>query len=39
MRSCPKGIRGGLAANTLQHMGYTNVRNLMDGLEGWNKAK
>ena len=34
-----KGIRGGLAANTLQQMGYTNVRNLMDGLEGWNKAK
>lgn len=34
-----KGIRGGLAANTLQNMGYTNVRNLMDGLEGWNKAK
>ncbi len=34
-----KGIRGGLAANTLQNMGYTNVRNLMDGLQGWNKAK
>lgn len=34
-----KGIRGGLAANTLQQMGYTNVRNLMEGLEGWNKAK
>jgi rhodanese-related sulfurtransferase len=34
-----KGIRGGLAANTLQQMGYTNVRNLMDGLEGWNKVK
>ncbi len=34
-----KGIRGGLPANTLQYMGYTNVRNLMDGLEGWNKAK
>ena len=34
-----KGIRGGLAANTLQYMGYTNVRNLMDGLQGWNKAK
>lgn len=34
-----KGIRGGLAANTLKRMGYTNVRNLMDGLEGWNKAK
>lgn len=32
-----KGIRGGLAANTLQYMGYTNVKNLMDGLEGWNK--
>lgn len=34
-----KGIRGGLAANTLQYMGYTNVRNLMDGLQGWNKTK
>ena len=34
-----KGIRGGLAANTLQNMGYSNVRNLMDGLEGWHKAK
>lgn len=34
-----KGIRGGLAANTLQRMGYTNVRNLMDGLEGWDKTK
>ncbi|GAA0418152.1 hypothetical protein GCM10009133_28150 [Cocleimonas flava] len=34
-----KGIRGGLAAHTLQNMGYTNVRNLMDGLQGWNKAK
>ncbi len=34
-----KGIRGGLAANTLQNMGYTNVRNLMDGLQGWNKDK
>lgn len=34
-----KGIRGGLAANTLQNMGYTNVRNLMDGLQGWNKTK
>ena len=34
-----KGIRGGLAANTLKNMGYSNVRNLMDGLEGWNKAR
>jgi len=32
-----KGIRGGLAAHTLQEMGYTNVRNLLGGLEGWNK--
>lgn len=32
-----KGIRGGLAANTLQAMGYTNVRNLLGGLEGWTK--
>jgi rhodanese-related sulfurtransferase len=34
-----KGIRGGLATNTLKNMGYTNVRNLMDGLQGWNKTK
>ena len=32
-----KGIRGGLAANTLQAMGYTNVRNLLGGVEGWFK--
>lgn len=32
-----KGIRGGLAANTLQAMGYTNVRNLLGGMEGWTK--
>lgn len=31
-----KGIRGGLAAHTLQDMGYTNVRNLIGGLQGWN---
>lgn len=34
-----KGIRGGLAAHTLQEMGYSNVRNLMDGLEGWYKVE
>ena len=32
-----KGIRGGLAANTLSEMGYTNVRNLLGGVEGWTK--
>ena len=32
-----KGIRGGLAANTLTAMGYTNVRNLLGGIEGWTK--
>jgi rhodanese-related sulfurtransferase len=32
-----KGIRGGLAANTLTAMGYTNVRNLLGGVEGWTK--
>ena len=32
-----KGIRGGLAANTLQAMGYSNVRNLLGGVEGWTK--
>jgi len=34
-----KGIRGGLAANTLQNMGYTNVRNLLGGLEAWANIK
>lgn len=32
-----KGIRGGLAAHTLTDMGYTDVRNLLGGLEAWNK--
>nr|CAA6824403.1 MAG: Unknown protein [uncultured Thiotrichaceae bacterium] len=32
-----KGIRGGLAAHTLADMGYTNVRNLLGGLEAWGK--
>lgn len=32
-----KGIRGGLAAHTLTDMGYTNVRNLLGGLEAWEK--
>ena len=32
-----KGIRGGLAASTLTAMGYTNVRNLLGGIEGWTK--
>lgn len=32
-----KGIRGGLAAHTLQEMGYTQVRNLIGGVEAWNK--
>lgn len=34
-----KGIRGGLAAHTLQDMGYTNVRNLLGGLEAWESAQ
>ncbi len=34
-----KGIRGGLAAHTLHDMGYTNVRNLLGGLEAWAKVK
>lgn len=33
-----KGIRGGLAANTLKQMGYNYVSNLMGGLEAWNEA-
>lgn len=33
-----KGIRGGLAANTLQAIGFNYVSNLMGGLEAWNEA-
>jgi rhodanese-related sulfurtransferase len=35
---CGAGIRTPLAADTLQKMGYTNVRNYSDGYIGWKKA-
>jgi rhodanese-related sulfurtransferase len=35
---CGAGIRTPMAADTLQKMGYTNVRNYSDGYLGWKKA-
>ncbi len=35
---CGAGIRTPLAADTLQKMGYTNVKNYSDGYFGWKKA-
>jgi len=35
---CGAGIRTPLAADTLQKMGYTNVRNYSAGFIGWRKA-
>ena len=35
---CGVGIRTPLAADTLQKMGFTNVRNYSDGYIGWKKA-
>lgn len=35
---CGAGIRTPMAAETLQKMGYTNVRNYSDGYLGWKKA-
>ena len=35
---CGAGIRTPLAADTLQKMGYTDVRNYSDGYIGWKKA-
>ena len=35
---CGAGIRSPLAANTLQKMGYTNVKNYSAGFIGWRKA-
>ncbi len=36
---CGAGIRSPLAADTLQKMGYTNVKNYSAGFIGWRKAK
>lgn len=35
---CGAGIRTPLAADTLQKMGYTNVKNYSDGYIGWKNA-
>ena len=35
---CGVGIRSPLAAETLQNMGYTNVKNYADGFIGWEKS-
>jgi rhodanese-related sulfurtransferase len=35
---CADGNRGGLAADTLQKMGYQNVFSLKGGLSGWLEA-
>jgi len=35
---CGAGIRTPLAADTLQKMGYTNVKNYSDGYIGWKRA-
>ena len=34
---CTLGARGALATKTLQEMGYTNVYNLENGLQDWEK--
>jgi rhodanese-related sulfurtransferase len=36
---CASGHRGALAMAALQHLGYTNVRNLAGGLGAWTKAE
>ena len=35
---CGAGIRSPFAADTLQKMGYTNVKNYSDGFIGWRNA-
>lgn len=36
---CGAGLRSPLAAETLQQMGYTNVRNYSEGYLGWKKSQ
>lgn len=36
---CASGYRGGIAMTMLQLMGYTNVRNLAGGINGWIAAE
>ncbi len=35
---CGGGLRSPLAAETLQKMGYTNVKNYSEGFFGWKKS-
>ena len=35
---CQVGYRGGIAMTILRMWGYTNVRNVRGGLDGWEKA-
>jgi rhodanese-related sulfurtransferase len=35
---CQVGYRGGMAVTLLRMWGYTNVRNIRGGLDGWEKA-
>jgi len=35
---CGKGIRSAFAANTLNEMGYKNVKNLKGGVKAWKEA-
>ena len=35
---CGKGVRSAFAANTLNEMGYTNVKNLQGGVQAWKEA-
>jgi rhodanese-related sulfurtransferase len=36
---CGGGYRSVLAADALQHMGYTNVRSMDGGITGWREAR
>jgi rhodanese-related sulfurtransferase len=36
---CGGGYRSALAADALQHMGYTNVSSMDGGMRGWRDAK
>lgn len=35
---CKVGVRGAMATTVLRMLGYTNVRNLRGGLDGWKAA-
>ncbi len=36
---CKSGYRGGMSVTILRMWGYTNVRTIKGGIEGWEKAK